>query len=116
MQRSALLLTLAVLAAWAGSVRAADLPTGKEHTNSLGMKLVRIATGEFVMGTGDGPPMSREEWLTRDSDEAPAHKVKITRGFFAGAHEVTNAQYEQFDLEHKKLRGKNGGSKADDEP
>ena len=33
-----------------------------------------------------------------------------------GATEVTNAQYEQFDPDHKKLRGRDGVSKADDEP
>ena len=33
-----------------------------------------------------------------------------------GATEVTNAQYEQFDAEHKKLRGRDGVSKGDDEP
>src|SRR5262249_38687350 len=49
-------------------------------------------------------------------DESPAHKVKITKLFYLGATEVTNAQYEQFDPEHKKLRGKHGVSKADDEP
>src|SRR5262249_23485825 len=61
-------------------------------------------------------PTSREEWLQRDGDEAPVHTVKITQPFFLGAHEVTNIQYEQFDAEHKKWRGKSGGSKEDDDP
>jgi formylglycine-generating enzyme required for sulfatase activity len=99
----------------AGAVRA-DLPDGKEHTNSIGMKLVRIEAGAFTMGQGDGPPKSRTEWLQRDWDEAPAHKVKITKPFFMGVHEVTNAEYEQFDPKHKQLRGQDGVSKADDEP
>ena len=85
-------------------------------TNSVGIKLVRIAPGEFVMGTGTEPPRSLDQWARRDSDEAPAHRVKITREFRMGATEVTNAQYERFDLEHKKLRGKDGVSTADDEP
>lgn len=85
-------------------------------TNSIGMKLVRIAPGEFVMGTGTEPPRSADQWAKRDYDEAPAHKVKITREFWMGATEVTNAQYEQFDPAHKKFRGKDGVSKADDEP
>ena len=95
---------------------AEPLPAGKEHANSLGMKLVRIEPGEFRMGTGDAPPKSREEWLERDSDESPAHLVRIASAFFLGAHEVTNAQYERFDPAHKNLRGKLGNSKADDEP
>jgi formylglycine-generating enzyme required for sulfatase activity len=93
-----------------------SLPSEKEITNSLGMKLVHIAPGEFAMGTGERPLKSREEWLTRDADEAPAHKVTISRPFFLGAYEVTNAQYEQFDPDHKKWRGRHGGGTADDEP
>src|SRR5580692_10330085 len=95
---------------------AAEPPSDKQHINSLGMKLVRIEPGEFVMGQGDAPPKTRDEWKERDWDEAPAHKVKITKAFDLGATEVTNAQYEQFDPDHKKYRGKNGVSTADDEP
>ncbi len=85
-------------------------------TNSLGMKLVPIAAGEFVMGTGAKAPASRLEWDQWEWDEAPAHKVRISRPFHMAATEVTNAQYEQFDPEHKKLRGLHGVSRADDEP
>ena len=87
-----------------------------EMTNSVGIKLVRIEPGAFVMGAGDGPPKSLDQWAKRDYDEAPAHPVRIARGFLIGATEVTNAQYEQFDPDHKKLRGRDGVSKADDEP
>ena len=55
------------------------------------------------------------EWQTRDWDEAPAHTVKISRPFHLGIHEVTNAQYERFDPAHKKWRGKDGVSAADEE-
>ena len=68
---------LTVLAALAQ----ADQQAEKAITNSLGMKLVRIEAGEFVMGAGDAPPRTREEWDGRDGDEAPAHKVKITKAF-----------------------------------
>lgn len=88
----------------------------KEMINSIGMKLVRIEPGEFVMGAGDAPPKTREEWDGRDWDESPAHKVKISKPYYLGATEVTNVQFEQFDPDHKKLRGKHGVSKADDEP
>lgn len=85
-------------------------------TNSTGMKLVRIEPGTFVMGTGEAPPKSRDEWDARDADETPAHRVKISKPFLMGATEVTNAQFEQFDPEHKKLRGKHGTSSRDDDP
>jgi len=93
-----------------------ELPAGKEQTNSLGMKLVRIEPGEFVMGSGEAPPKTREDWDTRDWDEAPAHAVKLSKPYFLGTTEVTNLQYEQFDPDHKKWRGAHGISKADHDP
>ena len=41
--------------------------------------------------------------------------MTISRPFFMGVTEVTNAQYEQFDPRHKQLRGKLGFSQEDDE-
>jgi formylglycine-generating enzyme required for sulfatase activity len=90
--------------------------TPKNLSNSIGMKLVRIEPGTFTMGSATEPPRDRKTWETRDWDESPAHQVKITKPFYMGAFEVTNAQYEQFDPAHAKLRGKFGTSKADDEP
>lgn len=88
----------------------------KTSTNSVGMKLVSIPAGSFVMGTGSAAPKSMAEYAKRDYDESPAHTVKISKPFLMGMHEVTNAQYEQFDPAHKTLRGKDGVSTADDEP
>jgi formylglycine-generating enzyme required for sulfatase activity len=80
------------------------------------MQLVRIEPGEFLMGQGEGPPQTEEEWYQRDYDESPAHKVRITQAFLMGTTEVTNAQYEQFDSDHNKLRGKFDNTEADNEP
>ncbi len=68
---------------------------------ALLLQLVPIAPGEFTMGEGDAPPRTREEWKTRDWDESPAHKVRITKGFSIGASEVTNAQFRAFEPDHK---------------
>ncbi len=54
-------------------------------TNSLGMKLVLIPAGEFLMGSLTG----EEE---RDDNEH-RHLVKISRAFYAGATEVTQGQW-----------------------
>ena len=67
---------------------------------------VEIPAGSFYMGT-----LGEEE----NYDEAPMHKVYISKPFRMGVTEVTNAQYEMFRPEHKALRGKNGFSKEDDE-
>ena len=51
MRRRGIALTVLCLLGGAGSYGwAADMPTGKEYTNSIGMKLVRIEPGEYLMG------------------------------------------------------------------
>ncbi len=95
----------------------------KEPANSIGMKLLRIAPGKFTRGGsssplpgGLGPTDGPNEYPSRgDFDEHPPHRVRITRAFLMGATEVTNAQYERFDPDHRALRGKMGFSKEDDE-
>jgi formylglycine-generating enzyme required for sulfatase activity len=62
---------------------------GETITNSIGMKLALIPTGEFMMGSPDG-----EEG--RNKDEGPQHRVRITRQFFMGVYEVTKAQFAKF--------------------
>jgi hypothetical protein len=50
----------------------------KDETNAIGMKLARIPAGEFVMGSAEAAPKSREEWDRYDWDEAPARKIMKT--------------------------------------
>ncbi len=78
-----------------------------------------MAPGTFRMGF-DGDPLppevAEQAWQRNgDWDERPAHDVTITTVFYVGAFEVTNAQYEQFDPDHRKLRGKLGFSTGDEE-
>lgn len=82
-----------------------ELPGEKTLTNSLGMRLVRIEPGSFLMGSREGG----------DFDERPAHSVRLSGPFYLGVTEVTNAQYEKFDPNHRGLRGKLGQSMEDDE-
>jgi formylglycine-generating enzyme required for sulfatase activity/lysophospholipase L1-like esterase len=111
----------------AGSVRAADMPTEGEYTNTLGMKFVRIEPGTFQMGqinktlpweilphnSGRG---DRVDYLREgDFDERPVHPVKLSQSFYMGVYEVTNLQYELFSPGHKLLRGRNGFSTEDNE-
>ena len=73
--------------------------------NSIGMKFVRIKPGSFLMGQQQGG----------DWDERPVHKVHIKNSFGIATTEVTNAQYERFDPNHRRMRGKLGFSKEDSE-
>ncbi|MSQ93291.1 MAG: glycoside hydrolase [Gemmataceae bacterium] len=106
-------ITILITVAVAQTVAAQE---GKTFTNTLGMKFARIDAGTFTMGQGDAAPKTRPEWNERDYDEAPAHRVNISKAFYLGIHEVTNAQYEAFDPKHKSLRGKRNSSKEDDDP
>jgi formylglycine-generating enzyme required for sulfatase activity len=58
-----------------------------ESTNSIGMKLVLISPGEFMMGSPESEP-------GRDKNETQ-HKVMLTQPFQMGMHEVTQQQYEE---------------------
>lgn len=71
--------------------------------NSLGMQLVLIPAGEFMMGNDASPaeladvyPGYAPERLQKLSDEAPVHRVRITRPFFMARHEVTVRQFRRF--------------------
>ena len=71
--------------------RPADVPdrtvTGLDTvtTRSAGITLKRIPAGTFRMGLPDG---------NGEEDERPQHDVRITRPFYLGVTEVSQAQYE----------------------
>jgi formylglycine-generating enzyme required for sulfatase activity len=61
--------------------------TPKEITNSIGMKLVLIPKGTFMMGS----PASEKG---RQKDETQ-HEVTIRKDYYLGVHEVTQSEYQQ---------------------
>lgn len=71
------------------------------------IRMVDIPAGYFYMG-GTG--------LGENFDEAPMHKVIISRPFKMSATEITNIQYEAFRPEHRQLRGKDCVCASDNEP
>ena len=64
-----------------------QMQTGEPIVNSIGMNFKLIPSGEFLMGS----PESEEG---HDDDESE-HRVRITKSFELGVHEVTQEQYEQ---------------------
>ena len=64
------------------------LPVRRITTNSIGMRLATVPAGAFSMGS----TTSRGDV---HDDEQPRHRVNITKSFFMGIHEVTQAQYEK---------------------
>src|SRR5690606_17477478 len=100
----AILMLLAALPAGAterATEPASTLP--KQIENSIGMKFVLIPPGEYMMGSEESPdsyarsfPQYERKRFLELGDEAPLHKVRITRAFYLGQHEVTVAQFRRF--------------------
>jgi eukaryotic-like serine/threonine-protein kinase len=73
----------------------------KSLTNSIGMKLLLIPAGEFMMGSTPEQiervaglfPEFKKEWGV---SEQPQHRVRISRPFYLDAHEVTRGQFGEF--------------------
>lgn len=55
-------------------------------SKSTGMQFAYIPAGEFMMGRPSSAP--------GDNSEIPQHRVRLTRPFYLGIYEVTQAQYE----------------------
>jgi formylglycine-generating enzyme required for sulfatase activity len=83
-----------------------------EIENSIGMKFILIPPGEFMMGSTEeevaqllkepkqlaqeATLQKADQWyIDRLPSEAPRHRVRITRPFYLGLYEVTQAEYER---------------------
>jgi formylglycine-generating enzyme required for sulfatase activity/tRNA A-37 threonylcarbamoyl transferase component Bud32 len=108
--RLALSVCLVILVASSGSLHkptrvpmgtnaVSGLPTTR---NTVGMTLIRIPAGPFLMGTP-------RQWALRGDDERQ-HEVQVSRPFWMSAHEVTRAQFFAV------LPDRRGESPADDLP
>jgi formylglycine-generating enzyme required for sulfatase activity len=84
---------IAFLICFHGSYYLCVAQSPKEITNSVGMKLVLIPKGSFIMGS----PASEKG--RRGADETQ-HEVTLTNDYYLGVFEVTQAQY-------KKVMGEN---------
>ena len=59
----------------------------KVITNSIGMQLVLIQPGEFMMGSPNSDSSA-------ESDEKPQHEVRITKPFYLDKYQVTQEQWQ----------------------
>lgn len=82
------------------------LPISAQSNAKSFIQMVEIPAGSFYMGSNG---------LGENFDEAPIHKVFITHSFRMGTTEITNAQYEAFDPQHRKFRGNNSLSSTEDD-
>jgi formylglycine-generating enzyme required for sulfatase activity len=88
------------------------------YTNSIGMKLVRVPAGEFMMGDTLTPEQADQKWpggkIEWYKNAHPRHRVRLTKDFYIGAHEVTRGQLARFVNEsgYRTDAEKGGGSFA----
>jgi formylglycine-generating enzyme required for sulfatase activity len=61
---------------------------GDPWKNSLGMSFVWVSAGEYERGARSGE-------VDASGDEQPRHRVRISRTFWVGQHEVTQSQYQE---------------------
>jgi formylglycine-generating enzyme required for sulfatase activity len=83
-----------VLLGRAGRVTLLDMrrsPPARLITNSIGVKLKLIPSGQFLMGSAPGD--SDKDAL---DDEKPWHWVRINNPFYLGVTEVTRGQFRRF--------------------
>ncbi len=78
----------------ASMANSAEPKAGNIIKNSIEMRLAYIPRGEFEMGS----PESEKD--RRDREGEKLHHVKLTKGFYLGAYEVTQSQF-------KKVLGRN---------
>ena len=83
---------------------AAHLQLPAEYTNSAGIKFRLIPPGQFLMGSTSeqieeakaGPLDTTDGFRTgRLDSEAPQHQVTLSKPFYLGVTEVTQAQFEK---------------------
>ena len=78
----------------------------KQITNSIGMKLTLVPSGEFMMG-GEESAEAMAEFVKKTDGmtsvkandfegEHPQHRVRITKPFYMGIYHVTRGQFRQF--------------------
>ncbi len=96
----------ALAAAFAFTSRGGLPSPPSEITNRVGMRLVLIPAGEFLMGSArkEADQMLAQmkakhvnEWYQQSPiSEVPRHRVRITKPFYMGRCEVTLSQFRRF--------------------
>jgi formylglycine-generating enzyme required for sulfatase activity len=83
------------------AAKASGVPV--QTTNSIGVKLVLVPPGEFQMGSRESAEELAKAFKDYGEapssvfkDEYPLHRVRITKPFYLGTHEVTVGQFRHF--------------------
>jgi formylglycine-generating enzyme required for sulfatase activity len=87
-------------------VYAVEPKLGDVVENSIAMKLAYIEPGQFEMGAPEG------ERAARDAGKETLHQVTLTKGFYLGAYEVTQSQFQQIMGRNPSCHSKDGEGRA----
>ena len=100
------IVAIMVLVVWCRTAFGADASHdgAKAETNSVGIKMVLIPPGDFMMGNGHSAedeyklvqPYYNAATVGYFGREYPQHRVVITRPFYMGAYHVTVGQFRRF--------------------
>jgi formylglycine-generating enzyme required for sulfatase activity len=108
-----------VLLGRVGSVTVIDRSLGSTApefiTTRVGqIKLKRIAAGEFMMGSDATDPDAYDsEFVDKAAGRKEKHRVRITKPFYLGVYELTQAQYESVMVTNPSDFSANGKFKND---
>lgn len=80
--------------------------------NAVGMELMRVYPGEFIMGLPD-EGQDHPTPVTGTPSEVPPHRVRITGSFYLASHEVTQGQYVQVMGTNPSWHTMEGGGRLD---
>ncbi|MBI5571637.1 MAG: SUMF1/EgtB/PvdO family nonheme iron enzyme [Desulfomonile tiedjei] len=71
-----------------------------ESVNTIGMRLVQIPAGKFLMGSAEAEMRRVQgEWNVQEAQlrpESPSHSVRLTSAFLMGKYPVTAGQFAAF--------------------
>ena len=79
-----------------------------DFTNPIGMQMIRVESGSFMMGNNDTLPdrVTGTSYLKRGNwDERPVHEVVISEDFYISSTEVTVEQYRKFRPDYAGIAG-----------
>ena len=78
----------------------------KQITNSIGMKLTLVPSGEFLMGSKESAEETAAFFKKNYGEDSlkagyfegehPQHRVRITKPFYLGSYHVTRGQFRKF--------------------
>lgn len=78
------------------------LKPGQVVRNSIGMELVVVTSGDFVMGAAAEPG-------SEQTDYSPSHPVTVRKPFLMGVYEVTQEEYAKVMEQHPSFFAATGG-------